>query len=210
VPRRRVEAHHPDSFTSLEAARRYAGQAGKSTIRYRDFLNKLKKLDLGGRYLEVGPGPGILAAMIAAQVPGVQITGLEQSPDMAEVGREYVAGKGLGDRIRFVVGDAMDADLIASLGTFDLVYSTYSLHEWDDPRRVIAGLLPAIADGGALFLHDLRRVWWLYWLPSRSGFFTSIRAAYTPGEVRVMFREAGLSRHEVKPILFMLAAIAWK
>jgi predicted O-methyltransferase YrrM len=69
-----------------------------------------------------------------------QITGVEMSPDMVTVAREVVERAGLADRIRFLVGDAGDKSVFGSLGQFDLIYSTFSLHHWKDPKRVIRNL----------------------------------------------------------------------
>ena len=155
-------------------------------------------LDIKGKYLEIGAGPGILTTEIARIHPTVEITAVELSQDMATVGREYVADNGFGDRMKFVVGDAEDESLINSLGKFDLVYCTYTLHHWADAEKAIRNLTPALADGGVLYLYDLRRVWWLYWPPIRNGFFNSIRAAYTPAEVRSMLQRLDFEHFEIK------------
>ena len=78
------------------------------------------------------------------------------------------------------------------------MYATYALHHWEDAETVIGNLLRATADGGTLLIHDLRRVWWLYWVPSREGFFTSIRAAYTPEEARDLLDGIAPGRYEVR------------
>ena len=195
---RKVEAHQEESFSGLENARQYAESAKKSMLRYRAFLKNLEYLDIKGKYLEIGAGPGILTTEIARIHPTVEITAVELSQDMATVGREYVADNGFGDRMKFVVGDAEDESLINSLGKFDLVYCTYTLHHWADAEKAIRNLTPALADGGVLYLYDLRRVWWLYWPPIRNGFFNSIRAAYTPAEVRSMLQRLDFEHFEIK------------
>ena len=195
---RKVEAHQEESFSGLDNAKQYAESAKKSMLRYRAFLKNLGTLDIKGRYLEVGAGPGILTTEIARIHPIVEITAIELSQDMATVGREYVVDNGFEDRIKFVVGNAEDESLINSLGKFDLVYCTYTLHHWADAGKAIRNLTPALADGGVLYLYDLRRVWWLYWPPIRNGFFNSIRAAYTPAEVKSMLQKLDFAHFEVK------------
>jgi 2-polyprenyl-3-methyl-5-hydroxy-6-metoxy-1,4-benzoquinol methylase len=180
---RKVEIHQEEAFEGVEAARRYAETAQKSTRRYLAFLERLEALGIEGRYLDVGAGPGILTSLVAEKFPQVEITALEPSEAMVSVGRDYLKSRGLEGRINCVTGDAADAALLQSLGKFDLIFSTYTLHHWEDPRRVIDNLLAALADNGLLFLHDLRRVWWLYWIPINNGFFKSIRGAYIPAEI---------------------------
>jgi SAM-dependent methyltransferase len=195
---RKVEMDHGEWFEGIEAAREYAESAKKSTMRYRAFLKTLRSLHIKGRYLDIGAGPGVLTAMIAQEHPEVKITALEVSPNMASLGQDYIEEKGLQDRIQFVVGDAEDGSLIKTLGRYDLIYSTYALHHWDDPKRVIGILCNALIEGGVLFIHDLRRVWWLYWLPIQSGFLISIRASYVASEIREMVKSMGIERFEVK------------
>jgi ubiquinone/menaquinone biosynthesis C-methylase UbiE len=195
-----VECGQDGALVGLETAARYAEMAEGLMVQYRGFLKHLKTLDVGGRYLEVGPGPGVLTVAVARENPDVQITGVEMSPDMVSVAREYVERAGLADRIRFLVGDAGDRGVFGSLGQFDLVYSTFSLHHWKDPKRVIQNLMSVLADGGMLYIHDLRRAWWLYWVPVRSGFWDSIRAAYVAQELHEMLCGLGIERYEIKNV----------
>ncbi len=196
--KRKVESYQKESFSGLDNARQYAETAKKSMLRYRAFLKNLKSLGVEGKSLEIGAGPGVLTSEIARIHPAVEITAVDLSQDMATVGREYVAGHSLEDRINFVVGDAEDEAFINSLGKFDLVYCTYTLHHWDDAHKAITNLTHTIADGGVLYLYDLRRVGWLYWVPIRNGFFNSIRAAYTPAEVEIMIERLGIEHFEIK------------
>jgi 2-polyprenyl-3-methyl-5-hydroxy-6-metoxy-1,4-benzoquinol methylase len=195
---RKVEFHQDEAFEGLEAARQYAATAQKSTRRYMAFLERLEALSIEGRYLDVGAGPGILTSLVAQKFPQVEITALELSEAMVSVGRDYLTSRGLEDRINFVIGDAADIDLIQSLGKFDLIFSTYSLHHWGNPRQVIDNLLTALTDDGLLFLHDLRRVWWLYWVPLNNGFFKSIRGAYVQTEIAELLQGIPSECYDIK------------
>jgi len=131
--------------------------------------------------------------------PDVYITAVEISSDMVTVAREYIEERKLEDRVRFVALDAADEVMMEELGEFDLVYSTLAMHHWKDPEKVISNLLKVVGDGGVLFIHDLRRVWWLYYLPlHNSGFIDSIRAAYMPDEIKTIFQRLGINRCEIK------------
>jgi ubiquinone/menaquinone biosynthesis C-methylase UbiE len=195
-----VECGQDGALVGLETAARYTEMAEGLMVQYRGFLKHLRALDVGRRYLEVGPGPGVLTVAVAREKPDVQITGVEMSPDMVTVAREYVKHAGLAARIRFLVGDAGDEGVFRSLGQFDLIYSTFSLHHWQNPQRVIQNLLSVLADGGTLYIHDLRRAWWLYWVPVRNGFLDSIRAAYVAQELHEMLRDLGIERYEIRNV----------
>jgi SAM-dependent methyltransferase len=181
--------------------------AERLMVQYRGFLKHLGTLDVGGRYLEVGSGPGVLTVAVARENPDARITGVELSPDMVAVATEYVERLGLADRIRFLVGDAGDKRAFGSLGQFDLIYSTFSLHHWKYPNQVIQNLMSLLADGGMLYIHDLKRAWWLYWVPVRNGFWNSIRASYVPRELHQMLRGLGIERYEIRNVFPFMQSI---
>lgn len=205
-----VESGQDGALLGPGTAARYAEMAKGLMVQYRAFLRHLKTLNVDSRYLEVGPGPGVLTVAVARENPDAQITGIELSPDMVSVARQVVERAGLANRIRFVVGDAGDGNVFASLGQFDLVYSTFSLHHWASPKRVIRNLTSALADGGVLCIHDLRRVWWLYWVPVRNGFLNSIRAAYVSRELHGMLRDLEIERYEIRNVFPFMHSILIK
>lgn len=197
---KRIESHE-EAISGIENARQYAEMAkNPGNIMYGSFLDHIKSLGVKGRrYLEVGAGTGVLAAMIAEDNPDVHITAVEISSGMVTVAREYIEEEKLEDRVRFVAMDAADDVMMEGLGEFDLVYSTLAMHHWKDAEKVIGNLLKAVGAGGVLFIHDLRRVWWLYYLPFRgSGFIASIMAAYMPDELKTIFQRLGINRYEIK------------
>ena len=206
---RRISEVHEQAFVGIESARAYAEEARSPFMRmgYGVVVGEIGRLGVTGKFLEIGPGPAVLTTMVAQAIPEAHITAVELSPAMITVAKEQVEGEGLRDRIALVEGDANDTELLEQLGRFDLVYSMYSLHHWDDPETVIKNLLRAAAPGGILLIHDLKRVWWLYWIPSQEGFITSIRAAYTPAEIRDLLARIGVERYEIKNGLFWQSVI---
>jgi SAM-dependent methyltransferase len=208
MPRRISEAHE-QAFVGMESARAYAEEARSPFMRmgYGVVVGEISRLGVTGKFLEIGPGPAVLTTMVAQAIPEAYITAVELSPAMITVAKEQVEGERLRDRIALVEGDANDAELLEQLGQFDLVYSMYSLHHWDDPEAVIENLLRAATPEGILLIHDLKRVWWLYWIPSQEGFITSIRAAYTPAEIRDLLTRLGVDRYEIKNGLFWQSVI---
>jgi len=53
---------------------------------------------------------------------------------------------------------------------------------------------------GILYIHDLKRVFWLYFIKTESGFFNSIRAAYRPAEIKTMLNKTGIKNYKIKTI----------
>ena len=182
-----------EGITGTEEARKYAEKHRRYTgLMYRPLLNILQKHGLSGSYLEVGAGPGFLAATIAHNNPEVEITAIDISPDMVTLAKGHVEETGVEGRIRCLVGDVGDSSFIESLGRFDLVYSAFSVHHWKDPERCLANIQAAVKDTGAILLYDLNRVWWLRLLPFGGGELQRLREAYSSSEMRALLHKAGI------------------
>lgn len=187
----RIE-HHDEGITGAEEVRKYAENHRKyAGIMYRPLLKDIERLGLSGRFLEIGSGPGFLAAMIAEKHREVGITAVDISPDMVGLAGDYMRERGLQDRVRCLVGDVGDRGLLESLGEFDLVYSSFSVHHWKDPERCLANIRASVREGGALCLYDLNRVWWLGLLPFGGRELRQLRGAYSSSELRSVLVRAG-------------------
>jgi ubiquinone/menaquinone biosynthesis C-methylase UbiE len=101
--------------------------------------------------LDLGCGPGDLAAILVARLPGARVIGLDLSPGMVELARRHGGANG---RLRFEVGDA--ARLPFESGSIDLVVSTLSLHHWTEPAAVFSEMRRVLRPGGAALVYDLR------------------------------------------------------
>lgn len=192
-----------------ERVRKYAeGHKKWAGLMYRGVVKGVGELKASGRFLEMGAGPGFLAMMIAREYPGITVTAVDISPDMAEVGKEYIAANKLEDRISYVVGDVGDRELIQRLGKFDLVYSTFSLHHWESPGDAVRNLWNAVGDNGVLYIHDFRRLGFLGWLPVKDGLIDSIRAALRPREIEAILKETGVTDYRIKtPFPFVFQSV---
>jgi SAM-dependent methyltransferase len=181
----------------------------------RFYLNRFRKILAGlgksSRFLEIGPGPGYQTAIIAEDYPEAEIAGLEPSPDMVRIATAYVAGKGLSERARFVEGMAEDGALVAGMGTFELVYSTFSLHHWTDPARALRNLYGALVPGGAMLIFDFERRWFTYYLmPGPRGMRESIKAAFTRQEIAGMLAELGITTFAIDRSFPYISAVVYK
>ena len=107
------------------------------------------------RVLEIGPGTGGFAARVAAALPGVRLTAIDQSPRFVELTR----ARGIDAR----EGDAQD--LPFGDESFDVVAALWMLYHVPDVDRALAeirrvlrpgGLFVAVTNGDG-HLADLRR-----------------------------------------------------
>ncbi len=211
--KRIIEDHQQEYSTGLENAQRYAEGAEKaSKMRFRGFLKKLNALGIQGNYLEVGAGAGTLAADICESNKNIDVLALDVSPDMVTVANQIIKKKNLDSRIKCISGNIEDEEFASSLGKFDLVYTTFTLHHFEDPKRAVINMFGCLKDDGVLLIYDLKRVWWLYWVPKQSGFFNSIRAAFRPHEIKGLLNDIGINKYKVNVIFpyFMQNITIWK
>jgi len=202
-----------EAIGGMENARVYAASHRKyAGLMYGSLVKDIEGLNLSGRYLEMGAGPGYLAMMIAERKPDSEITAVDISSDMIAVAGEFIREKKLENRVHYIQGDVGDEQFMQKLGTFDLVYTTFSLHHWKDPDESIRNLWNAVRPGGALYILDFRRIGWLCSLPVRWREMESLRASYGSREVESIFQRTGLTDFRIKtsfPYLLQ-TAIAWK
>jgi ubiquinone/menaquinone biosynthesis C-methylase UbiE len=197
------------AITGVERARDYAEKHKKyARLMYGDLLKTIKTLNISGRCLDVGAGPGLLAIMVASEHPDIMVTAIDLSPDMAAVAGDYIRDNRLEDRISYVVGDVGDERLLKKLGKFNLVYSTFSLHHWEAPEKSIRNLWKVVADNGTLYIYDFRRIGWLCSLPLKINEMKSMRASFTPAEIGSMLKRAGVTNYSIKvPFPFLFQSI---
>jgi SAM-dependent methyltransferase len=105
------------------------------------------------RVLEVGSGPGRLAIKLAELAPGVQVTGVDITPEMVERANLLAVGSGMADRVQFRLGDV--ASLPFPDASIDVAVSTFSLHHWANPARGLAEIYRVLRPGGVARIYDL-------------------------------------------------------
>ena len=209
---KRVVENQQDYFFDMDNANKYLEDLKNSSkARYSNFLANLKKMDIKGHYLEVGCGPGILTQIVARQHTDVKITATDISPEMIKLAEQDLA-EDLKLRINYEVEDACNIDLAKDPKRFDLIYSTFTMHHWNDAGIAIKNLYAMLNTNGVLYIQDLIRVFWLYYIRLKGGFFTSIRASYKKNEISNMLYEIGIKNFQIKTIFpfFMMAIIIRK
>ncbi len=210
--KRIVEGHQDTFFSRIENVQAYLDNLKASPkTRYLNFLSTLKKLNIKGRYLDVGSGPGVVVKMVAEQHPEATITGIDVSEEMVKIAYNDLTQDEL-KRIDYKIADACDKQTLEGIGTFDLIYSTLTMHHWEDADVAIKNLYSLLNKNGILFLYDLKRVPWLYYSCKQNGFFKSIRASFRPGELKKILQNLGIKNHQIKTIFpfFMLSVIIHK
>lgn len=112
-------------------------------------------VDDGASLLEIGCGPGRLSILLAKEHE-LDVTGIDLDPAMIARAR-MIADRAAANperRPSFMVGNA--AVLPFSDDSFDLVFSTLSMHHWEDPKAGIEEIGRVLRPGGRALIWDFR------------------------------------------------------
>lgn len=168
-----------------------------------------------GHALELGPGPGYLGLEWLKKTSGTTLQGVDISPGMIRLAEKNAGEYALNGRALYVLGDVQAIPFPKE--TFDIVFSSGSLHEWAEPQLGFDEIHRILKPGGQFYISDLRRDMnpFLVWLLKRStkpkailpGFVSSLNAAYTQPEIQSILQESRLGKVSVvaNPFSLILA-----
>jgi hypothetical protein len=133
--------------------------------RLRQFLGAMSGISLGaahalaaefdwGRYstfVDVGTAQGCVPVQLALAHPHLTGTGFDLPP-VEPIFRDYVAGFGLGDRVKFHGGDFFAQDLPSA----DVLVMGHVLHNWDAEQKLalLRKAHAALPEGGSLIVYE--------------------------------------------------------
>jgi ubiquinone/menaquinone biosynthesis C-methylase UbiE len=166
-----------------------------------------------GWCLDLGTGPGYVAVEVARQRPGLKMAGLDLAAHMVELAAQRETGAGQNGLGLWLQGDGHH--LPFGNGTLDLVISSFALHHWDDPLRVLNEISRVLAPNGRYYIADVcrtvnafQRAFAYASIPIVSllfgsyrgygGFYESVRAGYTCDEAQVLLDQSVLPRGQVR------------
>ncbi|MGF6852779.1 methyltransferase [Paraburkholderia sp. CI3] len=104
-----------------------------------------------GSFADIGCAEGGLTCVVAAAHPHLAATGFDLPP-VRPVFEQYVAGKGLADRVRFEAGSFFEQPLPEA----DVLVMGHILHDWDldQKKLLLAKAYEALPKGGRLIAYD--------------------------------------------------------
>jgi len=100
-----------------------------------------------GRLLDIGCGPGRLDRLLAAANPGLEVVGLDASPDMLRQARR---GPVL-PNLEFREGSIEEASFEQG---FDFAVSVLSFHHWEEPQRGLEAVHALLLPGGRFWIYE--------------------------------------------------------
>lgn len=115
-------------------------------------LATLAGVEAGMHVLDVGGGLGGAARFLAA-THGCRVTVLDVTEAYCEIGRMLTERTGLGDRVRFEVGDALAMPFPE--GSFDRVWMQHSSMNIPDKAALFRAVSRVLRPGGRLALHEI-------------------------------------------------------
>jgi demethylmenaquinone methyltransferase / 2-methoxy-6-polyprenyl-1,4-benzoquinol methylase len=107
----------------------------------------------GSRYLDVGCGTGDIAVEILRQQNDCNVTGIDPSAGMLEIGTSKIESLGLDDRIFLQEGDALHLDFPDD--TFDGSITSFCIRNVTDRKGALKEICRVVKPGGALVILEL-------------------------------------------------------
>ena len=203
----------PELMDEAEQARAYAlADFEEPNARFVESFETLFPELREGSVLDLGCGPGDIVLRLATRHPGLVVHGLDGSAAMLHFACERLhEAPALGGRVQFVEGRLPGAML--PLERYDAVISNSLLHHLHEPAVFWQAVCEAARPGAAVLVMDLFR-------PGseqdaralverhagaepdvlKRDFLASLRAAFTPDEIRAQLGAAGLDGLEVRTV----------
>jgi len=149
-----------------------------------------------GRIIDVGCGFGGTDIVLAKQLPGCEIVGIDLSEPLLRQAKQLVQAAKLEKRLKFELGDVQEIPYDEN--SFDVVLNINMVHLVEDPVQMLNEIERVLVPDGFLFIADLKRSW--------LGLIEKeIRSALTLEEGREL-----LSRSKVREGVFSSSVIWWR
>ena len=193
----------------------YLGPLGRDWLPAIPEVHERLLADPPARIADVGCGLGWSSIGMALAYPKVSVDGLDLDSTSVEIARRNVADAGLGERVRFAIGDAASPDLE---GRYDLVTMLESFHDMAHPVRILRAFRQLLAGNGSILIVDMKAAEtfsapgeeldrYLYGWSVMSCLHDGMQGGgvgtgtvMRPGTLRAYALEAGLPHFEIVPI----------
>jgi demethylmenaquinone methyltransferase/2-methoxy-6-polyprenyl-1,4-benzoquinol methylase len=185
-------------------------------IAWRRFAVRKMRFFRTYRLLDVGTGTADLAIDATYRHPRIQVTGVDFVREMMDLGHVKIKKRRLSDRIRLLMGDALDLPFPDS--SFDVAAIAFGIRNIPNKMRALREMARVVMPGGQVMVLEMtvpphplfRRVYQAYltrMLPTVARAFSANPAAYdyladsianfpTQEDFAELMEEAGLTRVE--------------
>ena len=161
-------------------------------------LADLTGIGPGDRVLDVASGLGTTARLLSAEREAT-VRGVEVSPKLVMLAERDAVEAGLGELVRFEVGDA--ERLSVEAGSFDVVLCECALCTFPDQEAALAGIRRALGPGGRVGIADvtLERARLPAELDTPIGRVACVAGALSASGYERLLREGGFTDVVVEP-----------
>lgn len=128
--------------------------------------------------LDVATGTGDLAIALAEKMPEAEVTGIDLSEGMIEIGRKKVRLRGLEKRVTLTTGDCLA--LPFEDDTFDVITVAFGVRNFEHLDRGYSEMLRVLRPGGTLLVLELST--------PTSHFIKPLYQIYTRGVIPIVGR----------------------
>jgi ubiquinone/menaquinone biosynthesis C-methylase UbiE len=183
------------------------------TLERHILLKSLTKIKPKGYLIDVGCGPGYLAAQISLSYADLKVVGLDNSELTTKIAKSNWSS-GFYNNLEFIIGDAQRLPI--SNDSVDFVISSLSLHHWEDGQEAFREIHRVLEPGGRFLIFDLRRdapryfyfalkIGQVFLAPRAirniNGAIGSFWAAYKPSEIKTMLNSIPVENLRIEPQL---------
>lgn len=175
----------------------------------------VRRLQAGGRAIDIGCGTGIVPITLAKAFPDARIEGLDLDARSIEIARGYAREAGVADRVAFV---RAPADTLRTDPGYDLISTFDVVHDLPDPVGVLRRIREALNEGGTYLMVEpkmddrlernrenpfgrmMYSISCMHCIPqsiAQGG--PGLGACWGPTRARELAREAGFGHFEVLP-----------
>jgi len=105
------------------------------------------------RFLDIATGTADLAIEAATMHPEIRVVGVDFVPEMIELGRKKTRERGLGNKVRLTLGDALH--LPFEDNSFDVAAVAFGIRNMPDRVRALSEMARVVVDGGQVMVLEL-------------------------------------------------------
>lgn len=201
-----------DNFESVQAYDQISGSILFCFFRS-IVIRQLKKYRPQNILLDIGCGPGYLAAAIGRSFPLLKVIGIDYSKDMIKLARKNFSSEESANNSNIFFQEANVNDLPFPSNSLDFLVSTLSLHHWPSVNQALRELYRVLKPTGQLLIFDLRRdePLLIYYaghfvqhflspgpIDQVNGAIGSIWSSYTPPEMNSLISNTSFEQWSVK------------
>jgi len=124
----------------------------------RFYAEKLKNRGFcEGRIIDVGCGFGEMCMVLAEEIPGCEVVGVDLSEPLLNYARDSVNKESIKGRVKFEIGNVEKMSF--ENDSFDVAFNVNMIHWVGDPVSMLNEIERILKPDGCLFVKDLRYSW---------------------------------------------------